>query len=250
MVRRNLIIAASFLAILLFVAALPFVALLAFMLRGLLLFAIVGAAAAYACSAGFREWLSLHAEPFIQYRGLRLARDVRLHPGHSWARIDRDVAVGVDDLVQAALGPVEGVELPADGTHVSRGQRLFRLRHGERTVDVPSPVAGTVLTVNSQLVGHPGLINSEPFASGWAVRIHSDDPQADQQFLLRGRAAKNWFETSADQVIGLWPEQASVSDAHLPVGELYQHIDDQAWCRLVESLFADSANSSAAKAKE
>ncbi len=229
---------------LVFLATLPLLALLALMLRGLLLVialaAVLGGLVVYRLSRAFRDWFAAYAHPLIHYKGLRLATDVRLHPSHSWVRTDGDVWVGVDDCVQAVLGPIEQVDLPARGTHVDQGDPLFRVRHGHRTIEVRSPVSGTVLAGNPELRGHPELINREPYTQGWAVRLRGDAASSEQAVLLRGRRARDWFVAAADRITSLVPTDAaprSESDAGAIVGELHRSIDDAAWQR-VSDMFA------------
>lgn len=228
--------------ILLILATLPFIALLLFALRGVLVGALIVALIlgplAYVFSPAFRDWFSAWAEPLIRYKGLRLATDVGLDPSHSWARVDEDGSVGVDDLVQATLGPVDAVELPPTGRHVQRGEPLFRLRHGDRIIDVPSPVSGTVIEVNPALLDHPDLINDAPFDSGWAVRIRSDDPRSDRRALLRGKKARAWFRSTADEVLQVSRNRAGVlTGAGVGVEQLYRQIDTNTWHDLIEPMF-------------
>jgi glycine cleavage system H protein len=229
--------------VLLTIVTLPFLAILLITLRALMGAAVVVALvlglAAYAVSPAFREWLKAYTDSLMKYKGLRLATDLTFHPCHSWARIEGEVAVGVDDVVQAALGPVDDVELPPDGLRVAQGERLFRLRHGNRTVDVPSPVSGTVLGVNADLRCHPELINDEPFEHGWAVRLKSDDPRADRKSLLHGRSARDWFRTSTDRIVGMLPDPIGAPTAEgIPVAEFHRLIDDAAWRQLSETMFS------------
>lgn len=240
MSKRNLIDVVVLVAIL---AALPLIGMAIFMLRGALAIGIVSALTigplVYFLSPTFRAWFSSLVEPLIQYRGLRLATNVRFSPAHSWARVDDEVLVGVDDLVQAALGPVDDVQLPDSGKRVKRGQPLFRLRHGDRAVDVPSPVSGTVVGVNPDLHGHPELINDAPFANGWVVRIHSDDPTSEWKELLHGRRAWTWFRSAADRVIGSLPGEAGDQTGNtMGAAPLYQRLDADTWRQLNETMFS------------
>ena len=171
-----------------------------------------------------------------------MATDIAACPGHSWARIAPDeVAIGADDLVQATLGPVEAVELPAVGARVKAGQRLFCLRRGDRSVEIQTPVSGTVLTTNEMLLSHPELFNAEPFGRGWAVRLRADDVREANQRLLRGKDARNWFRQEIDRLMGtVHPHEtvmSTLADGGTVVPELYRQIDDRAWKRLTETFF-------------
>lgn len=241
LIKDNLMIAAIAGLI---VVTLPVLALLLITLRAVLglaaAVAVILGLAACAVSPGFRQALKAWTDSLVSYKGLRLATDVRFHPSHSWARTTGDVWVGVDDVLQSALGPVNGVELPPSGQHVARGDPLFRLRHDNRIVDVRSPVSGVVLGTNTALRDHPQLINDEPFAQGWAVRLRSDDPSADRKSLLRGKRARTWFQFDADRILALSPEPFPAGSEGTSVRELHNRIDENTWRQLTQTMFACS----------
>jgi len=231
-------------AILLLVVAFPLIVLLFFTMRFVLVFgggvALVGAALAYAFSPTVRAWFKIQGEQQFSYNGLRLATNVAVHPNHSWARIaSDDVAVGADDFVQATLGPVEAVDLPPVGSWIDQGSRAFGLRRGNRKVDVRAPISGTVVACNEELVEHPQLVNEEPFAGGWALRLRGDNVREDRRRLLSGKRARAWFREEVDRLIGISLSEdalmATLPDGGALVNELYLQIDDEAWKKLRET---------------
>ncbi|MCC7292160.1 MAG: glycine cleavage system protein H [Phycisphaerales bacterium] len=245
-VQTKVNIAAVAFATLILIAAFPLIGLMALTLRALLLMGLTVAVMAGVCcliacpfSPTIRAWFSALARPIIQYKGFRLATDVSFHPGHSWARTQGDVCVGVDDVAQTALGPVDCVELPPRGRHVRQGEPLLRLWHGDRVLDVPSPVSGTVLSSNSELRVHPELINNQPFAEGWAVKMKGENLRNEKKLLLRGRKARAWFQSSADRIALIAPQQAAASESpsSAPYGQLHRRIDDQQWRQLAQTMF-------------
>ena len=248
--RDSLSLAALALAIL---VLLPLVAVLAFVMRAGLFAGALGALLVgltlFAVSPRFREWFGFQMDPGLTYNGLRLDTGVALDAAHGWARFEGcEATVGADDLVQAVLGPVDEVELPLLGSRVRRGDPLFRLRRGERSVAVTSPITGTVVHANRELSDSPQLINDDPFAEGWAVRLGCDDPKVDRGVLLRGREARRWFRGEVDRLLGdlsagadgLAPAPALPDGGELVEG-LHSHIDDEAWARICAGYFAPAA---------
>jgi glycine cleavage system H protein len=193
-------------------------------------------------SPAFREWFKTAGEWQINLKGLRLATDIAVYPTHSWARIGSDnVAVGADDLVQAALGPVEAVDLPPLGSHVEQGARLFGLRRGDRSVAVRAPISGTVVNRNESLLEHPELVNEGPFGEGWAVRLRADNVREDRRRLLQGKQAKRWFGQEIDRLIGTVHSggivMSTLPDGGVLVPDLHRQIDDTTWKKLSETFF-------------
>lgn len=232
---------------LLAVLAMPAVAVVVFFARAVLFFAAIAALAAglvaLAVSPRFRGWLRYLGELVVPYKGLKLATDVALAPGHVWARVSGDEAcVGADDLMQAALGPVDRIDLPGIGQHVDAGQPLFRLHHGERALTGRSPLTGTVVAVNGGLHEEPALVNADPFTGGWAVRLAADDLRHERHGLRRGGEARELFCREVDRMLGVVAGAEGVpalADGGEIVAEIHRHIDDATWMRLRRSVFAD-----------
>jgi glycine cleavage system H protein len=226
------------------VVALPAIAIVGFVARGVVLAGVLLALGAclvgFTVSPAFRSWIQSWTEPEIAYSGLRLATGCAFHPAHTWARLERNEAtVGADDMMQSTLGPVDGVDLPTVGTRVRQGEPFARLRHGERCLDLVSPVTGRVLSANRTLCEEPGRINAEPFGDGWIARIEGDAIKTERGRLVRGEEARAWFRREVDRLISrLLPDAApALPDGGVLVGELHRHIDDTHWTRLAEEFF-------------
>lgn len=217
---------------LLALAALPLLAVIGIMARGAVIAlaacAVALCALLYPVSVRFREWLKTQAEVEYRHRGLRLARGVLLHPAHSWARWEGDrIAVGADDLLLSTLGPVDAIDLPASGSRAVQGRPLFRVRHGERSVEVCSPLSGSVCESNPVLPLHPRLMNEQPFTHGWAVRLAPSAATVDEIDSLRpARQAREWFNDEVDRALAFSGSKASSTTA------MCAGIDEAAWRRL------------------
>ena len=230
------------------IAALVLFVVLAILMRPLLLAGLIlgalGVAVLSAFSPRFRDWFEAVGERETFHSGLRLATDVALHPSHSWARLvaPKQVAVGVDDFVQATLGPVESVELPPIGSRVEQGDRLFSLQRGNRCVAVLAPVSGTVLERNVALMTRPGAVNEAPFTRGWVVRLQAENFDVECERLLRGKPVRDWFRREIDRLMTTVLADDALAPA-LPDGgvltdDLYGHIDDVGWTTLTRTFFA------------
>lgn len=221
---------------LLVVACLPILGALALFARPVLLgiagLLIVGVAARL-CFQGHVERWQQAREHRHDYRGMKLPDAVALDTGHSWASLADETIVGADDYVQQVLGPIEQIDLPSTGVHVDRGQKLFCLRHGARSIDLPAPVSGTIVGINERVREHPEIINAHPFEEGWVVRIRSENLSDDRRHLMIGRKAVEWTRKEVDYLL----RALSQGDG----AELYARIDDSAWNVIRRSLGGRSA---------
>jgi glycine cleavage system H protein len=252
--KRSLTVCAGVVIGLAVLAALPVLSVLAVATRAVAFAAVValavGAAISYTACPPLRRWLRVKIRGGIDHKGLTLADRVSLDAHHSWVTEQGGVAViGVDDLMQAALGPVDIVEMPTPGSLVSRGETLIRLQHGQRSIEVPSPVSGVVYHRNDALQDHPEAINEDPYGRGWLVSLSSDDLSRERSGLLRGSSALRWFRTEIDRFItvlqGDEPQYAmAMADGGALIDELHRHIDDERWERVKSTFFEEPRSSS------
>ena len=98
--------------------------------------------------------------------GLRYTRQ------HEWVLIDGESArIGITDLAQDALGNIVHVQLPALGQAVRTGASVVEVESSKSVSDIYSPVSGSVVLVNESLATQPGLVNSDPYGSGWLYEV-------------------------------------------------------------------------------
>jgi len=92
----------------------------------------------------------------------KLDADARYAKSHEWVRIEGNLAiVGISDAAQDMLSDVVYVELPEEGATVTAGKKA---------AVVESPISGTVVEINSDLLDQPELVNSEPYGA-WFFKV-------------------------------------------------------------------------------
>ena len=126
---------------------------------------------------------------------------VFISPSHTWISLGLNgiVRVGLDDFAQKILGPVEAIELPRKGQKVEKGKTLFTIKKGENRLSLPSPVTGTVLTVNSDLSDHMEYLQMKPYELGWICMVEPISLPQDLQALTIGADAVSWFKKEVDK---------------------------------------------------
>ena len=91
---------------------------------------------------------------------------------HEWIKIEGDSAtVGISDYAQDSLGDVVYVELPDVGASYEAGQPFGAVESVKAASDLYLPVGGEVIEVNTPLLDHPELLNSDPYGDGWLIKI-------------------------------------------------------------------------------
>lgn len=92
---------------------------------------------------------------------------------HEWLRRtdDGSYELGISDHAQQALGDLVFVEVPEVGRELAAGEGCAVVESVKAASDVYTPVAGTVIAVNTQLAGAPQLVNEDPYGAGWILRL-------------------------------------------------------------------------------
>lgn len=116
-----------------------------------------------------------------------------------WIRRDGDlVRIGITDFAQSELTDIVFVELPEVGAVLEEGVSFGVVESVKAVSDLYAPIAGTVVEVNSELEGEPGLLNEDPYESGWIIAVEPDDPGAIERLMSPEEYQKSVEERSQD----------------------------------------------------
>jgi len=95
---------------------------------------------------------------------------------HEWVKLDGDDAViGITGFAAKELGDITYVELPREGADFIVGDSIGVVESVKDSVDVLSPVSGTVIAINKNLDDDPGIINRSPEEKGWICKLENID---------------------------------------------------------------------------
>ncbi len=96
---------------------------------------------------------------------------------HEWAGLDDGtVTIGVTDYAQDQLGDIVFAELPEVGETFEKGQVFGTLESVKAVSELFMPITGEILAANEALGEEPDLVNREPYAQGWMIKIKPSDP--------------------------------------------------------------------------
>lgn len=115
---------------------------------------------------------------------MNVPKDLRFTRTHEWIRLEGNVAVvGITDFAQDQLSDLTYVELPSAGELVSAQDEVAVVESVKAASDIYSPIAGTIESVNDQLVERPELVNSDPYGEGWLFRLTPTDASDIDELL-------------------------------------------------------------------
>ncbi|MBA2711184.1 MAG: glycine cleavage system protein GcvH [Tatlockia sp.] len=117
--------------------------------------------------------------------------DLKFTRTHEWLMNNgNEMIIGITEHAQQLLGDMVFVELPQAGVEVNAGEELGVVESVKAASDFYAPVSGVVVEVNQQVSENPALVNSDPYGSGWLVKLRAKNP-AEINELLDAEQYKN-----------------------------------------------------------
>jgi glycine cleavage system H protein len=111
---------------------------------------------------------------------------------HFWVRVDGDLAtIGLTDHGQEKLGEIASLELPETESYVEWNEPFGSIEAAGATIDLISPVSGVVINVNEDITDDAGVINSDPYDTGWLIIVEIGD-QEELDDLLESSAYQDF----------------------------------------------------------
>jgi glycine cleavage system H protein len=108
---------------------------------------------------------------------MKTPQELKYTASHQWARQEADgtVTVGITDFAQDELGDVVFVQHPAAGRKVKRGEDCAVVESVKAASDIPAPLSGEIVAVNTTLDEAPQKVNEDPYGA-WLFRLKPADP--------------------------------------------------------------------------
>jgi glycine cleavage system H protein len=107
-----------------------------------------------------------------------VAQALRFSGAHVWVRVEGgDAVLGLSDYLQDQMGEITTLDLPDLGDVIRATRKMGSAESEDASSPLESPLTGEVIEVNSEVLENPDVINSDPYGSGWLLRMRMDDPK-------------------------------------------------------------------------
>src|SRR6201997_5165323 len=174
--------------------------------------------------------------------GFQVPENVRYHAGHTWALSESRelVRVGMEDFAAKLIGKIGSIALPQRGRWVRQGQKIWTIFRDGKSVDMVSPIEGTITDVNEAVAKDPSLALKDPFGEGWIVTVQAPDSKVNFRNLLGGALARMWTEDSALRLRKRMPvamAAALAQDGGIAVDHITAHLPNEDWAALTKEFF-------------
>jgi len=109
---------------------------------------------------------------------------LRYSEAHVWVRVEGAYAIlGLSDYLRDQMGDITALELPDLGDILRAKRKMGHLESDEARSPIEAPISGEVIEVNAEALQNPDLVNSEPYDSGWLLRIRIEDPTELEELM-------------------------------------------------------------------
>ena len=96
--------------------------------------------------------------------------------GYMWFQQDDGiVTVGINEDGLEDFEEITSIELPPENEKVESDVVLGTIETDDGPLDIYSPVDGTVIEVNTQVLENPSIIQEDPYEEGWLLRIEATE---------------------------------------------------------------------------
>ena len=107
---------------------------------------------------------------------MNIPNDIKYTKEHEWVSLDGETAtIGITDYAQSQLGDIVFVEFPDINSEINQNETFGVIEAVKTVADLFAPVSGEIIEVNSSLEDSPNFINSDPYGSGWIIKVKIKD---------------------------------------------------------------------------
>ena len=115
---------------------------------------------------------------------MNIPGELKYTKDHEWISMDGDIAtVGITDFAQRELGDIVYVEVETVGENLDADEVFGTVEAVKTVSDLFLPVSGEIIEFNEALEDAPENVNSDPYSSGWMIKIKVDKPEEINKLL-------------------------------------------------------------------
>jgi len=162
---------------------------------------------------------------------------------HTWAHLMKsgEARLGIGSLLVHLTGIANLRMLKEPGSRLTRGEKLFEISLGEKSLTVVSPLSGTVTRMNPALREDPSLLHDDPYGKGWICSIRPSHWISEVTGFTVAEEATAWFKKELERIKDFMAgttgragdENAAVylQDGGEPVGRMLASLTPEEWNR-------------------
>jgi glycine cleavage system H protein len=126
---------------------------------------------------------------------MKIESDLKYTKKDEWVRVEGNVGViGISDYAQEQLSDIVFLEyLVSEGEEIAKEAEIATIESVKAASEIYSPLSGSVVALNEDLLDVPETVNSDPYGESWMIRIELSDP-AELDALMDAEAYQKYVE--------------------------------------------------------
>lgn len=106
---------------------------------------------------------------------MKVSKELLYTKSHEWVRVEGNIAyIGISSYAEEQLGEIVFVDLPELNTEIKAGDEFAEVESVKAVSEIFSPISGTIIQVNEELLDSPQNINEDVYVS-WFVAVEMSD---------------------------------------------------------------------------
>ena len=97
---------------------------------------------------------------------------------HEYVKLEGEIAtIGISEFAVDQLGDIVFLELPEVGDAVDKGENFGSIESVKAVEDLKSPIDGTVIGRNDEMLEAPEQIADDPYGEGWLLKVRVNESE-------------------------------------------------------------------------
>ena len=108
----------------------------------------------------------------------------RFADSHEYAFADEAlVRIGISEFAVDQLGDIVFVDLPDEGTSITKGESFGSVESVKAVEDMYAPVSGEIVHINNSVLASPEELQNDPHGEGWLLKIRPENPNQLKELM-------------------------------------------------------------------